>query len=163
MQAAEVIKLITGMGQPLSNKLLTYDALRQSVFTVELPATGEPASGVPADAEAYLQTNYDWLCGVMQDASLEISFDAVKQWPHEEYLLVDVRERHEQPRLTGYERIEMPLADVAGNLDVLQGRKVVFICQGGKRSMQAALLVKHQLPYAEVYSVRGGVEAIADL
>lgn len=162
MQATEVIKLITGIGQPLVNQLLTYDALRQTVFTVALPPVTEQAQGIPVDNETFLQTNYEWLCGVMRDASLEISFDALKQMSHETYLLVDVRERHEQPRLTGFERIEIPMAELETNWDVMEGRQVIFICQSGKRSMQAALRLKEKFPEGEVYSVRGGVGGMMD-
>jgi adenylyltransferase/sulfurtransferase len=157
MQATEVIKLITGMGQPLVNQLLTYDALRQSVFAVGLPPNHHPAMGIPADINAYLQTNYEWLCGLIQDAGLEISFDAVKSLLHDEYLLVDVRERQEQPRLTGFERVEIPMGELDANWDVMEGKQVVFICQSGKRSMQAAMRFKEKFPAGKVYSVRGGV------
>jgi adenylyltransferase/sulfurtransferase len=157
MQATEVIKLITGIGQLLVNQLLTYDALRQTVFIVALPPATAQAQGIPVDTGAFLQTNYEWLCGVMQDASLEISFDALKQMPHATYLLVDVRERHEQPRLTGFERIEVPMAELEANWDVMEGRQVIFICQSGKRSMQAALRLKEKCPEGKVYSVKGGV------
>jgi adenylyltransferase/sulfurtransferase len=157
MQATEVIKLITGIGQPLVNHLLTYDALRQSVFTVALPPAAAQAQGIPVNTEDFLQTNYEWLCGVVQDASLEISFGALKQLPHETYLLVDVRDRNEQPRLTGFERIEIPMAELEANWDVMEGRQVIFICQSGKRSMQAALRLKEKFPDGQVYSVKGGV------
>jgi adenylyltransferase/sulfurtransferase len=36
MQAAEVLKLILGIGEPLLGRLLTYDALDQTTHTVRL-------------------------------------------------------------------------------------------------------------------------------
>jgi adenylyltransferase/sulfurtransferase len=38
MQAAEAIKLITGIGTPLMNKLLTYNVLSQEIYEVSLPS-----------------------------------------------------------------------------------------------------------------------------
>ena len=39
MQAAEIIKLVTGIGTSLCNKMITYDALTNEIFVVRLPVS----------------------------------------------------------------------------------------------------------------------------
>src|SRR5436190_15136765 len=55
MQANETIKLITGMGEPLINQLLTYNALNNQVYLLNLSARKETRSLIPKDEKAYLQ------------------------------------------------------------------------------------------------------------
>lgn len=50
MQAMEAVKFVTGIGVPLINTLLTYDALTQQVFTMEI--TPLPHRG-PENIEAF--------------------------------------------------------------------------------------------------------------
>ena len=160
MQAAEVVKLITGIGQPLVNKMLYYDILYQTVFIAAIPNTNEALPNLPVDLDAYLGTNYEWLCGDAFEKKLEIGFEDLKQIPAHTYLLVDVRERHEQPRLTGLERIEIPMGELENNLDVLEGKQVVFICQTGQRSKQAAQWLSNLFPDMHVRSLKEGAVAI---
>lgn len=62
MQATEVIKLITGVGEPLANQMLTYNALQQSFYKMQLMQHPESAKYLPANVESFLQINYESLC-----------------------------------------------------------------------------------------------------
>ena len=62
MQATEAIKLITGVGDILSNQLLTYNALSQQFNKVQLIKNPLSANLIPKTIDAYLQTNYESLC-----------------------------------------------------------------------------------------------------
>src|SRR5436190_18794782 len=55
MMANETIKLITGIGEPLVNQLLTYNALNNQVYLLNLSARKETRSLIPKDEKAYLQ------------------------------------------------------------------------------------------------------------
>ncbi len=44
MQATEALKLLLGIGEPLLGRLLTYDALSQSTYTINLKRRGDCAS-----------------------------------------------------------------------------------------------------------------------
>ncbi|WP_255478241.1 HesA/MoeB/ThiF family protein [Rhizosphaericola mali] len=54
IQAAEVIKLVTGIGKPLVNQLLTYNVLSQETYTLEL--TKEPSTRqlMPVTPQAFM-------------------------------------------------------------------------------------------------------------
>lgn len=62
LQATETIKWITGVGETLSNQLLTYNALHQQFNKIDLIKDPESFTSIPKSIEAYLQTNYEWLC-----------------------------------------------------------------------------------------------------
>jgi molybdopterin/thiamine biosynthesis adenylyltransferase/rhodanese-related sulfurtransferase len=165
MQATEVIKLITGIGIPLANKLWNYNALTQDVFTIQLGVHSFAASKIPATVDSLIQTNYEWLCGVPGSSIVEIDVTA---WLSEnrKHTLVDVREPHEMPRLSklcaerGVQLMEIPLSALEDQLESLVAENIVFVCQAGRRSLQAASLLLKQNPGSSVCSLKGGVQAM---
>ena len=62
MQATEVIKLITGVGETLANQIVTYNALTNEFYKVQLIANPLTASYLPRNLEIFKQTNYEQLC-----------------------------------------------------------------------------------------------------
>jgi sulfur-carrier protein adenylyltransferase/sulfurtransferase len=63
MQANEVIKLITGIGKPLINRLLTYNALNNQFFEIGLTTQAGTKALIPGDEIAFGQMDYQLLCG----------------------------------------------------------------------------------------------------
>lgn len=165
MQATEVIKLITEIGIPLANKLWNYNALTQDVFTIQLGVHPDAASKIPETVDSLIQTNYEWLCGVPAASIVEIDVTA---WlsEHRKHTLVDVREPHELPRLSklcaerGVQLIEIPLSALEDQLEALFAENIVFVCQAGRRSLQAASLLLKQNSGSSVCSLKGGVQAL---
>ena len=62
MQAMEVIKLITGIGEVLANELLTYNALSQEIYKMQIVQHSDSEKNMPTTLEAYTSLNYQWLC-----------------------------------------------------------------------------------------------------
>ena len=62
MQAMEVIKLITGIGEVLANELLTYNALTQAFYKMQMVKHPESEKNMPFTIEAFTKLNYEWLC-----------------------------------------------------------------------------------------------------
>ena len=62
MQATEVIKLISGVGESLANQLLTYNALSQEMYKIELIKNPTAEIEVPKTVSAFSVLNYEWLC-----------------------------------------------------------------------------------------------------
>ena len=62
MQATEAIKLITGVGKALENQLLNYNALNQSIYTIRLTKNPAALAHMPSSMDAFLKTNYEFLC-----------------------------------------------------------------------------------------------------
>lgn len=156
MQATEVIKLITGIGHPLVNKLLTYNALQQDFFTIQLKHNPKAQHFIPATIEVFKNTNYEWLCSLNLKDETEIDFEKWLEIKHSS-VLVDVRASFEAPRLDAYDPIEIPIAELSLNWHKLLEKQVVFVCQSGKRSLLAVKMMLEQNPEARVYSLKGGV------
>lgn len=167
MQATEVIKLITGLGKTLSNRLWNYNALSQYVFIMQLVSNPISHQYIPSSEEQFIATDYEWLCGIAQKGIKEID---LHQWQENflNHLFVDIREPYELPRLDslcsslGLEWMELPLSSLENNISSLFGRNVVFVCQAGVRSMMAADILGKASPESSVFSLKGGVDNLVD-
>src|SRR5688572_20586035 len=62
MMANETIKLITGMGETLVNKLFTYHALKNHVYEVALTISKEGRTLLPGNETAFQEMDYVQLC-----------------------------------------------------------------------------------------------------
>lgn len=166
MQATEVIKLITGLGKTLSNRLWNYNALTQEVFIMQLVSNPVSHQYIPSSEEQFMATDYEWLCAIPQKGITEID---VIDWQQNflDHLFVDIREPHEQPRLDalcsslGLEWMELPLSGLENKISCLIGRDVVFVCQAGMRSLMAADMLMKASPDSVVLSLKGGVGMLA--
>jgi len=167
MQATEVIKLITGLGITLSNRLWNYNALSQDVFIMQLVSNPASLQHIPKSEEQFMSTDYEWLCGIPQKGIKEID---ILQWKENflDHLFVDIREPHELPRLNsfcsslGLEWMELPLSSLENKLSCLLDRNVVFVCQAGRRSMMAADMLVKASPESSVFSLKGGVDILLE-
>ncbi len=167
MQATEVIKLITGLGKTLSNRLWNYNALSQDVFIMQLVSNPISHQNIPSSEEEFLSTDYEFLCSIPRIGIKEID---VLQWKENflDHLFVDIREPHELPRLNSFcsslslEWMELPLSSLETNISCLNGRNVVFVCQAGMRSLMAADMLMKSSPGSRVFSLKGGVHMLAE-
>jgi adenylyltransferase/sulfurtransferase len=167
MQATEVIKLITGLGKTLSNRLWNYNALTQEVFIVQLVSNPISHQHIPSSEEQFMATDYEWLCAVPQRGITEID---VLEWHQNflDHLFVDIREPHELPRLDalcsslGLEWMELPLSGLENKISCLIDRPVVFVCQAGMRSLMAADILMKASPDSAVFSLKGGVGMLVE-
>lgn len=150
LQAGEVIKMITGAGNPLSGRLLLIDALDMEMQVIQVSPT---ASGKNIQA---LQSSYEDNCAA---GTMLISYAGLQQLPGNDIVLIDVREPAEH-RLFNIGGINIPLsrleAEYAG-LDA--GRHVIVYCASGIRSARAAaMLAEKGIP--QVSSLRDGIKGI---
>jgi len=167
MQATEAIKLITGIGTTLSNRLWNYNALTQDVFIMQLIPNPISLQHIPFSEEEFMSTDYEWLCELPQKGIKEID---LLQWQENylDYLLVDIREPHELPRLNSFcsslalEWMELPLSNLENNISQLIGKNVVFVCQAGVRSLMAADMLMKASPDSAVLSLKGGVRMLGE-
>ena len=150
-QANEVIKLVCGIGEPLSGKLLTLDALslQQHVFNV----SRNPDINIDK-----LLDDYEFFCGI--DSS-------IKEMDYSEYLtksdnlqLVDVRsysEREEQ-NIGG---IHIPLDELENRFEELRGieKPLLVYCKSGQRSKKAIGSLKNFFTEKNFYNLKGGLTA----
>ncbi|MBW0161872.1 MAG: ThiF family adenylyltransferase [Sediminibacterium sp. Gen4] len=158
MQAAEVIKLITGIGEPLVNQLLTYQFNNHQVFTVKITPQSKTSSFIPTDATAFKSIDYVWLCSSPQN-TLEVNADEFDQLASQKNIdIVDVRELHELPVVHTFSHLRIPLSDLKESAGQLKNDTVVVFCQSGMRSLQAAKELSALWGDTKrVYSLQGGI------
>lgn len=158
MMANETIKLITGIGEPLVNQLLTYNALSNQVFVLNLSARSETRSLIPKNESEFLKTDYVWLCS-SPVASEEIDVDTFNGLIEKENVdVIDVRELHEIPSVNEFKHLRIPLAQLGDNTWSIKAENVIAFCQSGKRSLQAAKILNGIFGNSKkIYSLRGGI------
>lgn len=158
LQAAETIKLITGIGEPLLNRMLTYNALNNQSYEVEISPDPLAGSLVPDTAEAFRNTDYALQCG-MPSTAMEIdpiTFNRMLQ--SGDITVIDVRETGETPLIREFHHLHVPLGKIREKLPSLGTGIVVFVCQSGKRSLQAAQWLRERRGnHREVFSLQGGI------
>jgi len=158
MMASETIKLITGIGELLVNQLLTYNALNNQVYVLNLSVQQNTRSLIPKNENEFLKTDYVWLCTtpVSQEEIDAITFNNMVAKGNAD--VIDVRELHELPTVNEFEHIRIPLAQLADNSSVIKSGTVIAFCQSGKRSLQAAKILNGIFGKSKkVYSLRGGI------
>jgi adenylyltransferase/sulfurtransferase len=156
-QANETIKLITGIGQPLINRLLTYNALNNQVYEIALTASADTGNLIPENIAAFTSMDYNWDCAVNNPP--EVSLREFNTLLNNKYItIIDVRETGERPIITEFKNTHIPLNQLAEKLPVVNTEVVIAFCQSGKRSMKAAKLLSDAFGATKkVYSLKGGI------
>ena len=158
MQANETIKLITGIGKPLINSLLTFNALNNQSYEINLHANSITRSLIPATKEDFESMNYEWVCSAERSArEIDIArFDELIA--SSDTILIDVREPNELPVVTEFKHDRVPLSILKQALIETDAGAIVVFCQSGKRSLEAAeYLFELNNKTRNVYSLRGGI------
>lgn len=159
MMANETIKLITGIGEPLINRLFTYNALNNQVYELGLSAREETRSLIPANEILFKQMDYAWLCS-SSPSSFEIGSEVFDDLLASENIdIIDVRETDELPAVTEFHSYKIPLRQIEESVDIIKANTVVVFCQSGKRSKQAAIQLSGIFGSTKkIYSLKGGIE-----
>jgi adenylyltransferase/sulfurtransferase len=164
IQATEVIKLITGVGEPLKGRLLVVDAKRMRFRTIEVRR--DPQCPVCGTREQTALIDYDAFCGLTPPTNdrtdvIEIEPRALAQRlaSGTAPLLIDVREawEFEIARLPGAHLL--PGSTLASaDVSFLRDRAAVLYCHSGVRSAQWLHWLRSR-GFDRVSHLRGGIEA----
>lgn len=159
LQANEVIKVITGVGEPLSGRFFVFDALSFETRTLKIAKN----PNTPAISELI---DYEQFCGVpaVEKSIKEISVDEFSAWITnlEDIQVIDVREPNEyEERNIG--ALLIPLATVQQRVNEIHSdKKVVIHCRSGKRSATAIRELENAFGYTNLYNLKGGILAISE-
>ena len=161
-QATEVLKLLTGLGEPLTEKLLITDLLTYTSRTIrlrrradayELATAGLAKRTLPAQ----LTTEAPKLISVRELADLMAQ--------HEDIFLLDVREREEYDlcHLEGatLNPVGLIAATSSNRKRIPTNKPVVVYCHHGIRSANVANYLYTQGGYTNLYNLEVGIHAWA--
>lgn len=156
LQASEVIKVLTGVGTPLSGRLFLFDAAAFSTRVLKFP--------INPNLQIKELIDYEEFCGIpkpqqaMQDFDISVQQLDILSKNGEDFVLLDVREEYE------YEADQMggqliPLASLPANIHQLNKQQTVIVhCRSGQRSKKAANFLQEQ-GFAQVHNLLGGILA----
>jgi len=157
MQSSEAIKLISGIGKPLTNQLLTYNALNNQFFIFKYEQSSK-SEITPRNETEFLKMNYEDVCET-DNYHFEIDADKFDSLLlQSKTKIVDVRELNELPAVTEFEHERIPLSDLKNNLQGLAADTFIFFCQTGIRSLKAAAMANEFFENKNrCYSLQGGI------
>lgn len=161
MQALEVIKVITGIGDTLSGRLFLFDALTFQTSTFKIKHRDDnPLNGKQPSMTQLI--DYELFCGLKTQKPIkEITAQEFHKWKTsgEPFQLIDVREPHEYEAINlGGELI--PLTTVSANRDRFsKDIKVVVHCRSGARSARAIRELEEKFRLDNLYNLQGGLLA----
>jgi adenylyltransferase/sulfurtransferase len=163
VQATETIKLLTGIGEPLSGRLWLYDALNQRAQVVELSTDpkSRQITDLPPDGYgevcATTQTNHSAIREEIDAAEFEELLAAAGPLQ-----IIDVREDWERAAgsIEPSAHVQLGLFEKGGaDLFVAaldpEALTVVY-CASGVRSLRAARILRERHGFREVLSLRKG-------
>jgi len=159
MMATEAMKYITGIGILPLNKIFIYQALRQEIFALTIQHNAKAVALIPETIANFLDMDYQWTCPETGE-TFTISIDAFYELlDSKEVAVIDVRNYDETPVIDGFADRRIPLELLADHLDELDAEALVFVCQTGVRSVEAASLASKMNPSISAYSLEGGMVA----
>jgi sulfur-carrier protein adenylyltransferase/sulfurtransferase len=165
LQALEVIKVVTGVGEPLVGRFYIFDALTFESRTFNISRRDDnPLNGKNPIITQLI--DYEQFCGVkavekpVKEITVRELYDL--QVRGEQFQLIDVREPHE------YEIVNIgaqliPLATVSANADkISRDTQVIIHCKMGGRSAKAIRELEEKFGFENLYNLKGGILAYID-
>ncbi|MCC8358358.1 ThiF family adenylyltransferase [Salinimicrobium sediminilitoris] len=156
LQATEAIKIISGIGKVLTNKVLFYNLKTSGFFEVAVAPNSDLKKELPASEEVFRSKDYNITCGLSESIDWKKALD----WKHslKSCVLVDIRELEEEPVFERVDISKIPMSVLNQDQDKVRSfENIILFCKSGKRSEHMAAELKKQFPEKKVFSVDGGI------
>jgi adenylyltransferase/sulfurtransferase len=160
VQATEAIKLITGIGESLSGRLLLWDALTMRMRTLTLaadPCNQDLRELPPERREEICAVESKFIADEIDASELRATLSQLQ--------LIDVREDWERAAGAILPSAHVPLKSLhAGQLSAAiplldPAKPTVIFCTTGARSRNALALLREHHGFTQARSLRGGYRA----
>lgn len=169
IQANEVIKVLSGVGEPLNGRLFLFDAATFETRTLKIKRRKDN----PLNGENPSQTgliDYQQFCGFEkpsdQEEKLPVKSINVQQLhalidQNANIQIVDVREAYEYEIANIHGEL-MPKSEVTSHLQkISKDKQVIVHCRSGKRSADVIELLQEKYGFDNLYNLEGGILAWA--
>jgi len=170
LQALEVLKVVSGVGEPLSGRLFLFDALNFETRILKVhPDPANPLTGAnPTQTELI---DYVQFCGVPHEEKEHDEGPAVKSITvqklkarldaGEDLQIIDVREPHEY-EIVNIGAALIPLGQIREQAGAIaRDKPVVLHCRSGVRSAKAIRQLEEAFGFTNLYNLQGGILAYA--
>jgi adenylyltransferase/sulfurtransferase len=160
MQANEAIKVITGIGEPLSGKLLTLDALTMQTNILKFSADEK-------NFEIRELGEYEEICEVPEN-NFEPGYKEMTVFElktrldqKENIVLLDVREEYESEICSLGGKL-IPMNTIHSHIEAIpEDKPVIVYCHHGMRSAMVVKFLSEEFGYKNLYNLDGGIHAWA--
>ncbi len=158
MQASEVIKVLTGVGEPLAGRLFLFDAASFTTRILKVPK--QPHTHITG------LINYEQFCGLNTEPAQPVRSISVQELAHlratgAEFQLIDVREPYEYGIANlGGELIPLHSIEEAATR-IARDKMVIIHCRSGQRSAEAIRKLQARFGFDNLYNLEGGILAWA--
>ncbi len=171
LQAMEALKLILGIGEPLKNRVLLFDALQMRFRELKLRKSPDcPICGPHRTIHKLI--DYQEFCGIRGAEAAPAAASAMQALtPRElkqeldsgkDLFILDVREPHEYQICALPGSTLIPLGQVPARIKELDpNRDIVVHCRSGARSAKAVEYLS-QHGFSKVRNLTGGILAWSD-
>ena len=159
LQANEVIKLITGIGKPLINQLLVYNALQNSQLKMTLQALDKNhTKRKQRIAKIFEKESYFDASCELQHPDWLITSEALKKViaskKNERFFIVSLINKDKNHPFYVDEYLDiLTIEDYKINPE----KEYIFVCQKGITSYKAVKILKEKFPYVKMLSLVGGI------
>lgn len=159
MQASEVIKLLTSIGETLDGRLFVFDALAFTSTTLKITKHRD----LP---EIDRLIDYDHFCGLVPEGKSASGLKSISvheltslQASSDGFEMIDVREPYER-EIVHLGGLHIPLNAIEDHAsDISRTKKVIIYCRSGQRSAQAVQTLQNDFQFDNVYNLDGGILA----
>jgi len=151
LQANELIKIVVGIGEILSGKVLVFNALTCSSYFFHLERDLE-ASAITG------LSNYEEDCSSDESTILQITSEELQNWitGGKDFLIVDVSDPANYAD-HGFQCLRIPsFQAIEKNYLIPRDRPVVFICPLGIISMTVVSYLHNKEGFRNLYSLKNG-------
>ena len=155
MQANEVLKIVLGFDGVLSGKLFCYNSKTSETYTLKLKKLDSEIDKVLSRKEGFQTQEFTISCD-----SKDMSVKELHKFSNIQF--IDVREPHEEPKVTLDNCVQIPLAELETKTNQIPADKTIIVfCQSGIRSKTAVeILEKHNI--TSCFSLKEGATAIIE-
>lgn len=156
MQANEVIKIITNIGEPLINKIFIFETSSFQSYTLKIKKN--PILNIqelPFPQRLFCDINNQKIKNISVAEFQKLKSQKV------DFQLIDVREKseYEAQNIGG---LSLPLSIIINKIDKIErNKKVIIHCQSGKRSEQAIALLQEK-GFDNLWNLEGGILMMRD-
>jgi adenylyltransferase/sulfurtransferase len=166
IQATEVIKLLLGIGEPLVERLLLFDALSMRFTTLKVRRNPDcPVCGDHPTQTALI--DYEQFCGIPVEGEVAVEAPAIAVTElkarldrGDDLALLDVR-RPEESAIASIGGTLIPVDELESRLAEIEAdrnREIVVICRTGVRSARAVKILERH-GFLGARNLTGGIRA----
>jgi sulfur-carrier protein adenylyltransferase/sulfurtransferase len=149
-QANEVIKMITGIGNILSSKLMLINCLTNQNQVIKINKNED-------NFKIKVLGNYQITCQVNNEIDVRVLDEKIKD--NKDIYLLDVREKDEW-EICRFENAKLiPMLQIPNKYKLIpKDKEVIIYCHHGIRSRQITELLLNEYHFTNVYNLKGGID-----